>query len=82
MTFVSGHPGTTGRLLTYAALQFSRDVSYPLVLRMVEQLTDVLEKFSATSEDNKRIARDELVSQQNSPEGHTADFSAAYATRS
>lgn len=66
LTFVPGNPGTTGRLLTYAALEFYRDVSYPLVLRRVESLARVLEQFSARSADNKRIARDELLGWQNS----------------
>jgi hypothetical protein len=66
LTFVPGHPGTTGRLQTYAALEFSRDVSYPLVLSRVESAATALEKFSALNQENKRIARDDLLTWQNS----------------
>ncbi len=66
LTFVSGHPGTTGRMLTYAALEFYRDVSYPLVLGWIEHLERALLDFSRTSEDNQRIARDNLLMAQNS----------------
>ncbi len=66
LTFVSGHPATTGRMLTYAALEFYRDVSYPLILRRSESFARVLEQFSAENEDNRRIARDDLLAWQNS----------------
>ncbi len=71
LTFVSGHPGTTGRLLTYAALKFYRDVSYPLTLRRLQSLTHTLLEFSAASADNKRVARDNLLTAQNSLKAYT-----------
>ena len=66
LTFVSGHPGTTGRLLTYSALEFARDYSYPLRLRRYQLYSQALERYSAISEDNKRIARDDVLGYQNS----------------
>jgi hypothetical protein len=66
LTFVPGHPGTTGRLMPVAGLEFSRDVSYPLVLRRLESLVDTLESYGAESAESKRVARDNLLSQQNS----------------
>lgn len=66
LTFVSGHPGTTGRLLTFAALEFLRATSYPLVLRRIAILEQALLDFSRQGEEQKRLARDELVSIQNS----------------
>lgn len=66
LTFVSGHPGATGRLLTYAALEFYRDVSYPLVLRRLESLSKTLLDYSGESDENRRVARDNLLHQTNS----------------
>ena len=71
LTFVSGHPGTTGRLYTVAALEFYRDVSYPLVLRFVESQASTMETFSSQSETNRRVARDNLLSWQNSRKAYT-----------
>jgi hypothetical protein len=66
LTFVSGHPGTTGRLATLAALEFFRDTSYPFVLDYVKSLIGVLQGYSDLSAENKRIAYDNLFGHQNS----------------
>lgn len=71
LTFVSGHPGTTGRLATYAELEFSRDVSYPLIHARLKSMIDTLLAYSARSADNKRIAAENLQSQQNSYKAYT-----------
>ncbi len=71
LTFVPGHPGSTGRLLTVSALEFSRDVSYPLVHQRSKRLGDALLEFSGASEDNTRIARDNLLGMQNSLKAYT-----------
>jgi hypothetical protein len=66
LTFVSGNPGSTGRLQTVAQMQFSRDVSYPLILQVLGESIDKLLAFSAESAENKRVAQDYLDSDQNS----------------
>ncbi len=71
LVFVSGHPASTGRLATYAQLEFFRDVSYPLLHRRLESLIRALEAYSAQSPENKRVARDNLFSQQNSYKAYT-----------
>ncbi|MCP5114032.1 MAG: S46 family peptidase, partial [bacterium] len=71
LTFVPGHPGSTGRLLTVSALEFSRDVAYPLVHQRSKRLGDALLEFSGASEDNTRIARDNLLGMQNSLKAYT-----------
>lgn len=71
LVFVSGHPASTGRLATYAQLEFFRDVSYPLLHRRLESLIRALEAYSAQSSENKRVARDNLFSQQNSYKAYT-----------
>ena len=66
LTFVSGHPGTTGRLATMSELEFSRDLSYPMVLRYLQSIIDTLLAYSKEDPENRRIAQENLGSQQNS----------------
>ena len=65
LIFVSGHPGTTGRLLTIAQLQFLRDVQYPINLKYLQRRIALLQGFSKQSEENARIAKEEIFSLQN-----------------
>ncbi len=71
LTFVSGNPGTTGRLMTVAQLEFFRDHSYPLIHRRLASLIRALEAYSAQSAENERVAHDNLFSQQNSYKAFT-----------
>ncbi len=66
LTFVSGNPGSTGRLQTVAQMEFSRDVSYPLILSMLQERSDRLLAFGAQNAENKRVAQDYLDTAQNS----------------
>lgn len=66
LTFVSGNPGSTGRLQTIAQMKFSRDVSYPLILSMLKENVDKIEAFGAQSAENRRVSQDELDLDQNS----------------
>ena len=75
LTFVSGNPGSTGRLQTIAQMEFSRDVSYPLILGVLRQDIGRLLAFSARSAENKRLAEDYLDSDQNSYKAYTGFLS-------
>jgi peptidase S46-like protein len=66
LIFVSGNPGSTGRLLTAAQLQLLRHVDYPSRLEAYRRRITMLEKFSAESPDNARIAQEDLFGYQNS----------------
>jgi hypothetical protein len=71
LVFVPGHPGTTGRLLTVAQLEFNRDHYYPMLLRRFEAMSRALERFSASSPENQRLAVDKLQYEQNSLKAYT-----------
>ena len=71
LTFVSGHPGSTGRLATVAELEFSRDLSYPFVLDYLGTLVQGMLRYSAGSAENKRVAQENLLSLQNSFKAYT-----------
>ncbi len=66
LIFVSGHPGGTDRLRTVAQLQFLKDVNYPVRLARYKRRIELLEKFSAASAENARIAQEDLFGLQNS----------------
>ena len=57
LIFVSGHPGSTGRLRTMAQLEFLRDVDYPSRLETYRRRIALLQSFSGESEENARIAK-------------------------
>ena len=75
LAFVSGHPGTTGRLATVSELEFFRDTSYPLILDYVGRIVQRMLQYSRESEVNRRIAADDLFSQQNSFKAYTGFLS-------
>jgi Peptidase S46 len=71
LIFVSGHPGNTGRLLTTAQLEFLRDVQYPSALKLFERRIALLQDFSKQSEENARIATEDIFGLQNSQKAIT-----------
>jgi hypothetical protein len=66
LEFVSGNPGSTGRLNTMAQLEFLRDTAYPFRLASLKNYVDALDGFSAASPENARVAQESLFSFQNS----------------
>ena len=71
LIFVSGHPGNTGRLLTMAQLEFLRDVQYPSALKLYARRIALLQDFSKQSEENARVAREDIFGLQNSQKAIT-----------
>ncbi len=66
LVFVVGHPGSTSRLNTVAHLESSRDVSIPLITRMLERREAMLKKYMTMGDEQTRLAQNELNSIQNS----------------
>ncbi|MGA8213623.1 MAG: S46 family peptidase [Candidatus Sulfotelmatobacter sp.] len=66
LIFVSGHPGNTSRQQTLAQMEFTRDVGYPWSLSTLKRRIALLQDFSKQSEENARIAKEDLFSLQNS----------------
>jgi hypothetical protein len=71
LVFISGHPGSTGRLLTTAQLAFLRDVAYPARIKQLKQAIDTLLAFGAESPANARAAERVLFGAQNSYKAFT-----------
>jgi hypothetical protein len=66
LTFVSGHPGSTSRLLTVPELAYTRDVLLPYIDPVLKRKEVLLAAWSARSEENARRAKDDLFGIQNS----------------
>lgn len=65
LVFVSGHPGSTSRLLTVAELEFTRDSQIPHLLGVLKRREVWLGAWSGRSEENARRAKDALLTVQN-----------------
>jgi hypothetical protein len=74
LIFVSGHPGNTDRLKTLSQMQFLKDVDYPSRLANYKRRIALFQKFSAESEENARIAQEEMFGYQNSQKAITGYF--------
>ena len=66
VVFVSGHPGTTDRLLTVAQLESLRDVDLPRWLLRASELRGRYIQFGKTGAEAARIVEDPLNSLENS----------------
>jgi hypothetical protein len=66
LVFVSGHPGSTSRLFTSAALEFLKDTMLPYRLEDLQARESALLDYSAQGEEQARQAKEELFYIQNS----------------
>jgi len=66
LVFVSGHPGSTSRLLTLSELEFMRDVRVPATLAFLKTKEVALTSWAQRSLENARRAHEDLLSVQNS----------------
>lgn len=66
LVFVTGHPGRTERLLTIDELEYLRDIQVPLLLQFLKHKEVMLIAYSARGVEADRLARDDLLSVQNS----------------
>jgi hypothetical protein len=65
LVFVTGHPGSTQRLNTVAHLESLRDVSIPLLIRVLESRRGMLKAYMAQGEEQTRRGQNELNSVEN-----------------
>jgi len=66
LVFVPGNPGSTGRLMTVAELEFTGQTAYPLVLRRLKSLIDSLDAYMKQGDEQRRVGNENQFSQQNS----------------
>ncbi len=65
LSFVSGHPGTTRRLLTVPELEYIRDNQFPFQLALLKRREVLLSNWGNRDVENARRAKDELFGIQN-----------------
>ncbi|GAA0618120.1 S46 family peptidase [Brevundimonas kwangchunensis] len=66
VTFVSGNPGSTSRLLTMSQLERLRDQQLPITLIQASELRGRLLEYSLTGDEAKRVSFDPIFGLENS----------------
>ena len=71
LVFVTGNPGSTGRLLTLAQMEYLRDVDYPSRLAGYDRLLRIWHALAASSPDAARRYQNSIFSYENSKKAVT-----------
>jgi len=66
LVFVTGNPGSTGRLNTMSQLKYLRDVAYPGQMNTLDRRIAVTEQLSTVTDERAKALRNQLFSLQNS----------------
>jgi hypothetical protein len=74
--FVSGHPGSTNRLLSVEELKTLRDANFPFLLMRYSELRGRYIQFAKTGPEPQRIVKDKLDSLENSIKVYRKEFDA------
>jgi hypothetical protein len=74
LVFVTGNPGSTSRLFTYAELADARDRRVPKVLGWLKEQEVLFLSYSSRSAENARRARDLLFGYQNSRKAYDGEL--------
>lgn len=74
LVFVSGHPGGTDRLNTYAQLVYQRDFTYPANLRMIEHRLQVLYDYSQKGPEQARRALGQIFGLENGKKALSGEY--------
>jgi len=65
LVFVSGNPGSTDRLYTFAQLEFQRDFQYPMILKYIDKRLEILREYSNKGQEQARRALGQIFGLEN-----------------
>lgn len=74
LVFVSGHPGSTNRLNTFAQFEFNRDYFYPARLKRFGKILEILREFGGKNDESKRRSQDLYFSISNAEKASKGEY--------
>jgi len=74
LVFVSGNPGSTDRLYTYARLEFQRDFQYPMILKYIDKRLEILREYAQKGEEQARRALGQIFGLENGKKALTGEL--------
>ncbi|HTY58825.1 MAG TPA: S46 family peptidase [Bacteroidota bacterium] len=74
LVFVSGHPGSTNRLQTYAQTEYQRDVAYPARLKSLARSLDLLRRYSTRGPEQARQAAGSIFGLENGRKASEGEY--------
>jgi len=74
LVFVSGNPGSTDRLFTYAQLEYQRDYRYPMVLKYIKSWIKSLREYAARGPEQQRRALIRIFGLSNGEKAMTGEY--------
>lgn len=74
LVFLSGNPGSTNRLQTYAQLEFQRDLTYPMILGFFDRYIKVLREYSALGKEQERRGLIQIFGLENAKKAMTGEY--------
>ncbi len=74
LVFVSGNPGSTDRLYTYAELEMARDFRYPLILEYIDKYLKALREYAKKGQEQQRLSLGMIFGLENSKKAMTGEY--------